>query len=153
MACKALCAEIAHETTISVLNKFSSYYFWGDNAVLAALEVFPLINYKYFLAPAQFHSSRQVIESVEIPIHAPATSLKHLHLQKYKEKIIEFNKMINYVLDFSESVFELKKLSTNDYIKDKPDSYVMYNISLGVYQIIITVVACITQMCCLASEK
>jgi hypothetical protein len=152
MACKALCAEIAHETTISILNKFSSYYFLEANAVLAALEVFPL-NYKYFLAPAQFHSSHQVIESVEIPIHVPATSLKHLHLQKYKEKISEFNKMINYVLDFSESVFELKKLSTNDYIKDKPDSYVMDNISLGVYWIILTVVACTTQMCCLTSEK
>jgi hypothetical protein len=105
MACKALCAEIAHETTISLLNKLSSYFSWEANEVLA-LEVFPL-NYKYFMAPAQFHSSRQVIESVEIPKHVPATSLKHLHLQKCKEKISEFNKMINYVLDFSESVFEL----------------------------------------------
>jgi hypothetical protein len=116
MACKALCAETAHETTISILNKFSSYS-WEANAVLA-LEVFPL-NYKYFSAPAQFHSSRQVIESVEIPKHVPAT-LKHLDLQKCKEKISELNKMINDVLDFSESVFELKKLSTNNYIKDKP---------------------------------
>ncbi|KAE8007874.1 hypothetical protein FH972_004435 [Carpinus fangiana] len=154
MACKSLCAEIAHETTISILNKFSSYYFWDDDAVLAAFEVFPL-NYKYFLAPAQFHSLRQVIESVEIPIHVPAvTSLKHLHFQKYKEKMSEINKVINYVLDFSESLFELKKLSTNDYIKDnKRNWYVMDNISLSVYWIIITVVACTTQMCCLTSEK
>jgi hypothetical protein len=114
MACKVLCDEIAHETTISILKELSSYS-WETKAVLA-LAAFAL-NYKYFSVLAQLDSSREVIESVEIPKHVPATSLKHLHLQKYKEKIIE---LINYVLDFSESVLELKKLSTHDYIKDKP---------------------------------
>ncbi|XP_059448958.1 protein SIEVE ELEMENT OCCLUSION B-like [Corylus avellana] len=110
------------------------------------------LSYEYFLAPAQFHSSRQDVESVEIPKHVP-TTLKHLHLQKYKEKISEVNKMINDVLDFSESVIELKKLSTANYIKDEQRSDIVGLISSGVYWIIITVVACTTQICCLTSEK
>jgi hypothetical protein len=115
MACKVLCDEIAHETTISILKELSSYS-WETTAVLA-LAAFAL-NYKYFSVLSQLDSLHEVIESMEIPKHVPVTSLKHLHLQKYKEKIIE---LINYMLDFSESVLELKKLSTHDYIKDKPN--------------------------------
>ncbi|XP_059445368.1 protein SIEVE ELEMENT OCCLUSION B-like [Corylus avellana] len=145
MACKALCAETAHKRTILILNKLSSYS-WEAKAVLA-LAAFAL-NYKYFSVPAQLHSSRQV----EIPKHVPAT-LKHLDLPKCKETISELNTMINDVLDFSESVFELKKLSTNNYIEDKPCSYILGRISFCVYGIIISVVACTTQMCCLTSDE
>ena len=148
MARKALCEETAHKRTNSIPNKFSSHYSLEAKAVLV-LAAFAL-NYKYFSVPAQLHSSRQVIESMEISKHVPAT-LKHLDLQKCKEKISELNTLINDVLDYSESVFELKKLSTNNYIKDKP--YVVDRISDGFYWIMIAAVGCTSQMCHLTSDE
>lgn len=70
MACKTPGVEIAHKTTMSILNKLPSYS-WVAKAVLT-LAASALV-YEDFLALAHLHSSIQRVESMEIPEHAPAT--------------------------------------------------------------------------------
>ncbi|KAE8007861.1 hypothetical protein FH972_004423 [Carpinus fangiana] len=143
--------EIAHETTMSILNKLSSSS-WDAKAVLT-LAAFAL-NYEDFLALENLHSPHKLVESMEIPKHVPAT-LKHLDLQKYGKTIGEVGKMINNTLDVMDCIFELKRLSTNNDIKDEPAAflYVVAQIIEGVYWIITTVAACTTQIRCLTSNE
>ncbi|GLT54420.1 hypothetical protein SLA2020_276200 [Shorea laevis] len=94
MACKTPGVEIAHKTTMSILNKLPRYS-WVAKAVLT-LAASALV-FEDFLAPAHLHSSLQRVESMEIPEHAPAT-LKLLNLQKYKETISKLNNTIREVM-------------------------------------------------------
>ncbi|XP_059461643.1 protein SIEVE ELEMENT OCCLUSION B-like [Corylus avellana] len=111
MTCKAPGVETAHKTTISILNKLSTYS-WDAKAVLT-LAAFAL-DYEDFLALAKPHSSHQLVESAEIG---------------------ELNKIIIDMLDIIDSI-----LCASDLL-------------VGVYWIIITVVACTTHMYCLKSNK
>ncbi|XP_059460794.1 protein SIEVE ELEMENT OCCLUSION C-like [Corylus avellana] len=148
MACEALGEEIVHKTTMSILNKLSSYS-WDAKAILT-LAAFALDYEEYFLALVELHSSNQLVESVEIPKHEPAT-LKLSDLQKHKKTIDEFTKMINDMLAIMEIIFEVKNLFNND-IEEGRAASILHAPEL-VYWIIITVVACTTQMCCLKSDK
>ncbi|XP_059461340.1 uncharacterized protein LOC132190381 isoform X2 [Corylus avellana] len=103
MACEALGEEIVHKTTMSILNKLSSYS-WDAKAILT-LAAFALDYEEYFLALVELHSSNQLVESVEIPKHEPAT-LKLSDLQKHEKTIDEFTKMINDMLAIMEIIFE-----------------------------------------------
>lgn len=143
--------EISHETTMSILNKLSSSS-WDAKAVLT-LAAFALDS-EDFLALENLHSSHKLVKLMEIPKHVPAT-LKHLDLQKYGKTIDEVGKMINNTLDVMDCIFELKRLSTNNEIKDEPAAflYVVARITEGVYWIITTVVACTTQIRCLTSNE
>jgi hypothetical protein len=130
MTCKAPGVETAHKTTISILNKLSTYS-WDAKAVLT-LAAFAL-DYEDFLALAKPHSSHQLVESAEIG---------------------ELNKIINDMLDIIDSIFEENRLSNND-TKEEPAFLRLCasDLPVGVYWIIITVVACTTQMYCLKSNK
>ncbi|XP_059445370.1 protein SIEVE ELEMENT OCCLUSION B-like [Corylus avellana] len=135
MACKAPGVEIAHKTTMSILDKLSSYS-WNAKAVLT-LAAFAL-DYEdiILLALAQLHSSHQLVQSVE---HIPAGMLKY-------NRVSELNGIIYYTLTIMEPIFELKKLSTiNKDINHDEAAYV--------YWIIITIVACIPHMRCLTSDE
>jgi hypothetical protein len=147
MACKAPGVEIAHKTTMLILNKLSSYS-WDAKAVLI-LAIFAL-DYEDFLVP---HSSHQLIESMEIPKHVPAT-LKHSDIQKYGKTICELNKIINNMLDVIESVFEAKKLHNLTIEDEHLSRYKLDDVDpVNIYWIIITVIACTTQMFCLKSDE
>ncbi|XP_059461339.1 protein SIEVE ELEMENT OCCLUSION C-like isoform X1 [Corylus avellana] len=148
MACEALGEEIVHKTTMSILNKLSSYS-WDAKAILT-LAAFALDYEEYFLALVELHSSNQLVESVEIPKHEPAT-LKLSDLQKHEKTIDEFTKMINDMLAIMEIIFEVKNLFNND-IEEGRAASILHAPEL-VYWIIITVVACTTQICCLKSDK
>ncbi|XP_059436095.1 protein SIEVE ELEMENT OCCLUSION B-like [Corylus avellana] len=89
---------------------------------------------------------------MEIPKHVPAT-LKHLDLQKDGKTIGVLNKIINDTLDVMESLIELNKRFINNDIKPTYFSSDMDDIREGVNQIIITLVACTTQICCLTSNE
>lgn len=147
MACKASGVEIAHKTTMSILDKLSSYS-WNDKALLT-LAAFAM-RYEYFLAPAQLRSSHQLSESAEI-----SAILEDLDLKKYGKTIGKLNKIINITLEVMDSIFQLKKLSTNKYIKEDPKllSNGVGKITVGAYWIIITVAACTAHMCCLTSDE
>jgi hypothetical protein len=129
MTCKAPGVETAHKTTISILNKLSTYS-WDAKAVLT-LAAFAL-DYEDFLTLAKPHSSHQLIESTEIG---------------------ELNKIINDMLDIMDSIFEVNRLSNNDTKEELALILCASDLPVGVYWIIITVVACTTQMYCLKSNK
>jgi len=149
MACKAPGEEIAHKTTMSILNKLSSYS-WDAKAVLT-LAAFAL-DYGDFWLLAQLHSSDQLAKSMGILRRVP-TILKRPVLQKYGKEIVEVNNLIKATLEVIESIFELEKLSIYD-TKDVPAlSTAMDRIPVDAYWAIITIVACMTQMCCLTSEE
>jgi hypothetical protein len=149
MACKAPGEEIAHKTTMSILNKLSSYS-WDAKAVLT-LAAFAL-DYGDFWLLAQLHSSDQLAKSMGILRRVP-TILKRPVLQKYGKEIVEVNNLIKATLEVIESIFELEKLSIYD-TKDVPAlSTAMDRIPVDAYWAIITIVACMTQMCCLTSDE
>ncbi|KAE8007878.1 hypothetical protein FH972_004439 [Carpinus fangiana] len=164
---KAPGVEIAHKTTMSILGKLSSYS-WNAKAVLT-LAAFAL-DYEDFLALPHLHSSHQLDESVEIPKHVPVT-LKHLDLEKCGKTIGELNKIINYALAVMKDILDWSKpkhLKTSSIllylvhactkynnIEDDPEDLSLYvgHTMECAYWIIITVVACRAQMCCLTSNE
>jgi hypothetical protein len=151
MACKAPGVEVAHKTMMLILNKLSSYS-WDAKAVLV-LASFALDYEEYFLALAQPHSSHQLIESMEIPKHVPA-NLKHSDIQRYGKTICELNKIINNTLDVMESIFEMKKLYNNGIEDEHLSMHELHAVDpVNIYWIIITVIACTTQMYCLKSDE
>uniref|UniRef100_A0A2N9IWE6 Sieve element occlusion N-terminal domain-containing protein n=1 Tax=Fagus sylvatica TaxID=28930 RepID=A0A2N9IWE6_FAGSY len=149
MTCKAPGEEFAHKTTMSILNKLSSYS-WDAKAVLT-LAAFAM-DYGDFWLLAQIHSSDQLAKSVGILKRVPAISMRP-GIQKHKKAIVELNNLIKVALEVIECIFELEKLSIYG-TKDVPAlAPAMDRIPVDVYWAIITVVACTTQMCCLINDE
>ncbi|KAF5466032.1 hypothetical protein F2P56_015990 [Juglans regia] len=149
MSCKAPGEEIAHKTTLSILNKLA-HYSWDAKAVLT-LAAFAL-DYGDFWLLADLHSSDQLAKSVGILKRVPVV-LKRPGLQKYGKAIVELNNLIKATLEVIESIFELEKLTVYD-TKDVPAlAGAMDRIPVDVYWAIITVVACTTQMCCITGDE
>ncbi|KAG6668728.1 hypothetical protein CIPAW_01G191700 [Carya illinoinensis] len=130
MACKAPAEEIAHKTTMSILNKLA-HYSWDAKAL---------------------HSSDQLAKSVGILKRVPVV-VKRPGLKKYGKAIIELNSLIKATLEVIESIFELEKLSIYD-TKDVPAlSGALDRIPVDVYWAIITIVACTTKLCCITGDE
>lgn len=149
MACKAPGEEIAHKTTMSILNKLA-HYSWDAKAVLT-LAAFAL-DYGDFWLLAELHSSDQLAKSVGILKRVPVV-VKRPGLQKYGKAIIELNNLIKATLEVIELIFELEKLSIYD-SKDVPAlSGALDRIPVDVYWAIITIVACTTKLCCITGDE
>ncbi|KAG2728093.1 hypothetical protein I3760_01G188900 [Carya illinoinensis] len=149
MACKAPGEEIAHKTTMSILNKLA-HYSWDAKAVLT-LAAFAL-DYGDFWLLAELHSSDQLAKSVGILKRVPVV-VKRPGLKKYGKAIIELNSLIKATLEVIESIFELEKLSIYD-TKDVPAlSGALDRIPVDVYWAIITIVACTTKLCCITGDE
>ncbi|KAG6732722.1 hypothetical protein I3842_01G191900 [Carya illinoinensis] len=130
MACKAPAEEIAHKTTMSIINKLA-HYSWDAKAL---------------------HSSDQLAKSVGILKRVPVV-VKRPGLKKYGKAIIELNSLIKATLEVIESIFELEKLSIYD-TKDVPAlSGALDRIPVDVYWAIITIVACTTKLCCITGDE
>uniref|UniRef100_A0A2N9G2F9 Sieve element occlusion N-terminal domain-containing protein n=1 Tax=Fagus sylvatica TaxID=28930 RepID=A0A2N9G2F9_FAGSY len=143
MNCKAGPSdEIAHETTLSILEKLSSYS-WDAKAVLT-LASFAL-EYGEFCVLAQIQPSDQLVNSVRTLKRAPVL-LKHATLQKHQQAFVDLNKVIRATLEVIKCIFELEKLSNYD-------TKVLNHIEVDVYWAIITIVASTTQLSCIFSDE
>uniref|UniRef100_A0A2N9GZT6 Sieve element occlusion N-terminal domain-containing protein n=1 Tax=Fagus sylvatica TaxID=28930 RepID=A0A2N9GZT6_FAGSY len=134
--------EIAQETTLSILEKLSSYS-WDAKAVLT-LASFAL-EYGEFYVLAQIQPSDQLVNSVRNLKRAPAL-LKHATLQKHQQAFVDLNKVIRATLEVIKCIFELEKLSNYD-------TKVLNHIEVDVYWAIITIVASTTQLSCIFSDE
>jgi hypothetical protein len=141
MAGKTLGEQTADETTMSILNKLKSYS-WHAKAALT-LAAFS-IEYGDFWLLAQLFSSNQLASSVGILKRVPAILKPPNLIGKYRDEIDELNNLIMATLEVINSIFELGKLSID---------YTQKVLPVDVYWAIITIVACMTQMCCLTSEE
>ena len=152
ISCKAPGEEIAHKTTLSILNMLQSYT-WEAKAVLT-LAAFAL-EYGDFWLLAQLHHSHdrdQLTKSLEILKRVPAV-IRPLELQKRRQAILELNDLIKATLQVIEYIYEFEKLSTYE-PKDIPALTVaMDHFPVDVYWIILTIVACTTKLNLLSHDN
>ena len=149
MSCKPLGPEIAHKTTLNILNKLSSYS-WDAKAVLT-LAAFAL-EYGDFWMLSQFQPTDPLAKSLAILKRVPVLT-KPAQLKKHRQAIVELNNLIKASLQVIEAIFELEKLTTYDTKQVPALAPAMDQIPVDVYWAIITIVACVTQIDCLTTDS
>lgn len=149
MQCKPPSEEVAHNTTLSILNKLSSYS-WEAKAVLT-LAAFAM-EYGEFWLLAQLQESDRLAKSIAILKRVPVL-LKPSDLHKKRQAVLELNNLIKATLQVSECIDQFDKLSSYD-PKDVPGlAIAMDHIPVDVYWAIATVVACATKITILTSNE
>ncbi|XP_048333005.1 protein SIEVE ELEMENT OCCLUSION B-like [Ziziphus jujuba] len=149
LSCKAPGEDVAHKTTLAILNKLSTYP-WEAKAVLA-LAAFAY-EYGDFWFLAQNQHSDQLANSLGILKRVPVLT-KPAELQKRRQAVLELNNLIKATLQVIEIIFEFEKLSTYD-PKDIPRlSIAMDHIPVDVYWSILTVVASSTKLTILTGDE
>ncbi|XP_065628220.1 protein SIEVE ELEMENT OCCLUSION B-like [Quercus suber] len=149
MTCKSPGEEFAHKTTMSILNNVSNYS-WDSKAVLT-LAAFAM-EYGDIWLLSQLHSSDQLAKPIGILKRVP-TILSRPGLQKHKKAMVELNNLVKVTLEVIQCMFELEKLSIYG-TKDVPElSKAMDRIPIDVYWAIITIAACMTQICCIINDE
>ncbi|XP_020222268.1 protein SIEVE ELEMENT OCCLUSION B [Cajanus cajan] len=149
MSCKPPSEEIAHKTTLAILNKLSNYE-WDAKAVLT-LAAFAL-EYSEFWFLAQYQPTDPLAKSIAILKRVPVLT-KPAALQKYRQPIVELNSLVKATLQVIELLFELEKLTTYN-LKDVPAlADAIEQVPVDVYWAIITIVAVVTQIDCLTTES
>ncbi|CAL8073407.1 unnamed protein product [Prunus armeniaca] len=149
MQCKPPGEEVAHRTTLAILNKLSSYS-WEAKAVLT-LAAFAM-EYGEFWLLAQLHESDRLAKSIAILKRVPVL-LKHSDLHKRRQAVLELNNLIKATLQVIECIDQFDKLSSYD-PKDVPGlAIAMDHIPVDVYWAIMTVVACATKVTILTSDE
>ncbi|KAK7344016.1 hypothetical protein VNO77_13214 [Canavalia gladiata] len=149
MSCKPPSEEIAHKTTLAILNKLS-HYEWDAKAVLT-LAAFAL-EYSEFWLLQQHQPTDPLAKSVAVLKRVPVLT-RPAALQKHRQEIIELNNLVKATLQVIEVIFELEKLTTYD-TKDVPALEVaIEQIPVDVYWAIITIAAVVTQIDCLTTES
>nr|KYP60820.1 hypothetical protein KK1_023234 [Cajanus cajan] len=149
MSCKPPSEEVAHKTTLAILNKLSNYE-WDAKAVLT-IAAFAL-EYSEFWFLAQYQPTDPLAKSIAILKRVPVLT-KPAALQKYRQPIVELNSLVKATLQVIELIFELEKLTTYN-TKDVPAlEDAIEQIPVDVYWAIITIVAVVTQIDCLTTES
>ncbi|CAJ1976490.1 unnamed protein product [Sphenostylis stenocarpa] len=149
MSCKPPSEEIAHKTTLSILNKLAKYE-WDAKAVLT-LAAFAL-EYSEFWFLAQYQPTDPLAKSLAILKRVPVLT-RPAALQKHRNAIVEVNNLVKATLQVIEVIFELEKLTTYD-TKDVPAlGIAIEQIPVDVYWAIITIVSVVTQIDCLTTES
>ncbi|XP_075653771.1 protein SIEVE ELEMENT OCCLUSION B-like [Castanea sativa] len=149
MTCKSPGEEFAHKTTMLVLSNLANYS-WDSKAVLT-LAAFAM-EYGEFWLLTQLHSSDQLAKPIGILKRVP-TILSRPGLQKHKKAMVELNNLVKVTLEVIQCMFELEKLSIYG-TKDVPAlSIAMDRIPIDVYWAIITIAACMTQLCCIINDE
>ncbi|XP_054794691.1 protein SIEVE ELEMENT OCCLUSION B-like [Prosopis cineraria] len=149
MQCKPPGEQVAHKTTMAILNKLS-HYEWDAKAVLT-LAAFAM-EYGELWLLAQLQPTDLLAKSVAMLKRVPVLT-KPASLQKHRQAIVELNSLIKSTLLVIELIFELEQLSSYD-TKDVPALVTATeNIPLDVYWAIITIVAIVTQLDCLTTES
>ncbi|OWM71635.1 hypothetical protein CDL15_Pgr005822 [Punica granatum] len=141
ITCKALDTEKVRETMKSVFHELSPYS-WVSKAVLT-LSAFAL-HYADFWRLAHVHTFDRVTESMAILKGLPAIT-KPLDQQKIQVFGV-LNEMVKTTLDMTECIVDFEHES-----KDVPELSRVIDISVRVYQIIVTVLVCSVQFTALIS--
>ncbi|XP_027367350.1 protein SIEVE ELEMENT OCCLUSION B-like [Abrus precatorius] len=150
MSCKPPGEEIAHKTTIGILNKLSNYE-WDAKAVLT-LGAFAVEYSEFWLLTQHQPTDPPLAKSVAVLKRVPVLT-RPAALQKHRQHIVELNNLVRTTLQVIEVIFELEKLTTYD-TKDVPALLpAIEQIPVDVYWAIITVVAIVTQIDCLTNES
>ena len=149
MSFKPPSEEIAHKTTLAILNKLS-HYDWEAKAVLT-LSAFALEFGEFWLL--QHLSTDPLAKSVALLKRVPILA-KPAAIQKHRQAITELNSLVKITLQVIEFILEL------DYLNDRYDTKVVPALELAyeqipvdVYWTIITVAAIVTQLDCLITES
>ncbi|KAK7344015.1 hypothetical protein VNO77_13213 [Canavalia gladiata] len=149
MSCKGPGEEMAHKSTVAILNKLSNYE-WDAKAVLT-LAAFAM-EYGEFWLLAQHQTTEPLAKSVAILKQVPVLT-RPAPLLKHRQYLIELNTLVRTTLQVIELIFQLEKLTTFD-TKDVPALLpAIEQIPVDVYWAIITVVAIVTQIDCLTTES
>ncbi|XP_028804339.1 protein SIEVE ELEMENT OCCLUSION B [Neltuma alba] len=151
MSCKPPGEDVAHKTTLSILNKLSGYN-WDAKAVLT-LAAFALEYGEFWLlAQLQNQPLEPIAKSVAILKRVP-TLTKPQAVRKHRQAIVEINNLIKATLQVIEVIFELESLSSYD-TRDVPAlGPALEQIPVDVYWSIITIVAIVTQIDCLTTDS
>ncbi|KAI9123089.1 hypothetical protein K1719_005978 [Acacia pycnantha] len=151
MSCKPPGEHIAHKTTLSILNKLSSYN-WDAKAVLT-LSAFALEYGEFWLlAQLQNQPLEPIAKSLAILKRVPILT-KPQALRKHRQALEEINNLIKATLQVIEVIFEVESLSSYD-TKDVPALVpALEQIPVDVYWSIITIVAVVTQIDCLTTDS
>ncbi|KAM0988720.1 hypothetical protein ACFX13_012866 [Malus domestica] len=149
MQCKPPSEEVAHNTTLAILNKLSSYS-WEAKAVLT-LAAFAM-EYGEFWLLAQLQESDRLAKSIAILKRVPVL-LKPSDLHKKRQAVLELNNLIKATLQVIECIDQFDKLSSYD-PKDVPAlALAMDHIPVDVYWAVATVVACATKITILTCNE
>ncbi|MED6220178.1 hypothetical protein PIB30_042318 [Stylosanthes scabra] len=149
MSCKPPGEEIAHKTTLAILNKLKNYE-WDAKAVLT-LAAFGL-EYGEFWLLGQEKPTDVLAKSIAVLKRVPVLA-RPAAVQKHREAVIELNNLVKTTLQVIELIFALEKLTTYD-TKDVPALLpAIEQIPVDVYWSIITIVAIVTQIDCLTTES
>ncbi|KAI4345743.1 hypothetical protein L6164_012842 [Bauhinia variegata] len=149
LSCKPPGEEIAHKTTLAILNKLSSYS-WDAKAVLT-LAAFAL-EYGEFWLLTQLQPTDLLAKSLAVLKRVPVLT-KPAALQKHRQAIVELNSLIKSTLQVIELIFELEKLTVYD-TKDVPAlTPAIEQIPVDVYWAIITIAAIVTQIDALTTNS
>ncbi|KAK7278471.1 hypothetical protein RJT34_23500 [Clitoria ternatea] len=149
MSCKAPGEEIAHKTTMAILNKLSSYS-WEAKGVLT-LAAFAL-EYGEFWLLSVHEPTDPLAKSLAFIKRVPVLT-KPLSLKKHKNAILEVNNLIKVTLQAIKAIFELEKFTSYD-TKDVPAlASTLEHVPADVYWAIVTIVAIVTQIDCLTTNS
>lgn len=150
MSCKPPSEEIAHKTTLAILNKLSNYD-WDAKAVLT-LAAFAMEFGEFWLL-TQHQPTDLLARSVGVLKRVPVLT-RPAAMQKHRQAIIELNSLVKTTLLVIELIFELEKLSSSYDTKDVPAlELAIEQIPVDVYWAIITVAAIVTQIDCLTTDS
>ena len=149
MQCKPPGEEIAHNTTLAILNKLSKYS-WEAKASLT-LAAFAMEFGELWLL-AELRASNHLARSIAILKRVPVL-LKPSELPKRRQTISELNILIKATLQVIECIDQCNRLSIYD-LKDVPElPKTLEHIPVDVYWAIMTVVACATKLTILTSDE
>ncbi|XP_027366758.1 protein SIEVE ELEMENT OCCLUSION B-like [Abrus precatorius] len=149
MACKPPGEEIAHKTTLAILDKLSSYS-WEAKAVLT-LAAFA-IEYGEFWFLSLHQPTDPLAKSLATIKRVPVLT-KPAAIRKHRNAILELNNLIKATLQVIEVIFELEKLTSYS-TKEVPALVpALEQVPVDVYWAIITVVAIVTQIDCLTTDS
>ncbi|KAL5542127.1 hypothetical protein UlMin_009837 [Ulmus minor] len=149
LSCKAPGEDVAHKTTLAILNKLSDHT-WEAKGVLT-LAAFALEFGDFWLLANQ-QKSDQLAKSLGILKRVPVL-LKPSELHKRRQAIIELNSLIKTTMNVIKILDGYEKLSVYD-PKDIPDlASAMDRVAIDVYWAIVTIIACSTKITILTSDE
>ncbi|KAA0874269.1 hypothetical protein EYC94_25760 [Enterobacter hormaechei] len=146
MSCKPPGEEVAHKTTLAILNKLSSHS-WIAKAVLT-LAAFALEYAEFWLLPQHLPTELAIIKRVP-QLTNPDALIKH------HDAILELNNLVKATWQVINFMVEFKKLYLQQHdTKDVPAlAPALEQIPVDVYWTIITIASIVTQIDCITSDS
>lgn len=149
MSCKPPGEEVAHKTTLAILNNLSKYE-WNAKAVLT-LAAFAL-EYGEFWLLSQHAPTEPLAKSLAIIKRVPHLTNPE-PLKKHRNAILELNNLVKATWQVIEIIVEFDTLNKGD-IKDLPAlAPALEQLPIDVYWAIITIAAIVTQIDCLITDS